>query len=67
MAVNRHITGTAHQGGGNLTAGIIPTTTLEISYVYPGLHAGGQHAVYYYPCQRIDPTYFILVLVWVVP
>ena len=27
MAVNRHITGTAHQGG-NLTAGKIPTNTL---------------------------------------
>ena len=30
MAVNRHITGTAHQGG-NFTAGKIPTTTLQIS------------------------------------
>ena len=28
MAVNRHITGTAHQGG-NFTAGKIPTTTLK--------------------------------------
>ena len=27
MAVNRHIAGTAHQGG-NFTAGKIPTTTL---------------------------------------
>ena len=29
MAVNHHITGTAHQGG-NFTAGKIPTTTLQI-------------------------------------
>ena len=29
MAVNRHITGTAHQGG-NFTAGTIPRTTLNI-------------------------------------
>ena len=41
MAVNRHITGTAHQGG-NFTAVQIPTTTLlffvkfsTISYLYP--------------------------------
>ena len=31
MAVNRHITGTAHQGG-NYTAGKIPTATLGIFY-----------------------------------
>ena len=30
MAVNRHITGTAHQGG-NFTAGKIPSTTLAIT------------------------------------
>ena len=30
MAVNRHIAGTAHQGG-NFTAGKMPTTTLLIS------------------------------------
>ena len=32
MAVNRHITGTAHQGG-TFTAGKIPTITLIISMV----------------------------------
>ena len=33
MAVNRHITGTANQGG-NFTAGKIPTTTLFFLFFF---------------------------------
>ena len=34
MAVNRHITGTAHHGG-NFTTGKIPTITLDSKYACP--------------------------------